>query len=391
MKVLDWIFIASIVFLVFWLIKKWSGTQGYSQWETSFLLVLGCYHLIMALIFYGYLLHYGGDGIRYWELSSLPPSRPGEWTSYWGTGTAFIQWFNYPFSRLAGLGFLSGNLLYAAISLIGFVGAFELIKGQFQENRGSWTQKYGLLILFLPNVHFWTAGVGKEALLFLGLVLVLLGIEKFPFCAWLIVAGLLLSFMTRPIQGLVLTIAVLAVFPFHPTLKAYRKKLLPFATALIIAVFAYCWILGSLDYGFNFKWIGMIIDWQNAFLSSFGAKSSIPMREYSFPEKFMAVWFRPHPWETRNFWTFAASLENTMVLLIAITGIWGMGKRKMKIQEPFFYWLVLIYAAIMSLIFILALNNLGILMRMKSIFVIFVVSFFLSQADRSFKSDKSIL
>ncbi len=365
--------------------------SGLFQMGDQFFTVAGLLSPDHGPIFYGYLLHYGGDGIRYWKLSSLSSSSPGEWSSYRGTGTSFIQWFNYPFSQLAGLGFLSGNLLYAAISLIGFVGAFELIKGQFQENRGSWTGKYGLLILFLPNVHFWTAGVGKEALLFLGLVLVLLGVKGFPSRAWFIVPGLLLSLFVRPIQGLVLTIAVLAVLPFHSALKAYRKKLVSGAAALIFSIFAYRWIQGSLVYGFNFEWIGRIIDWQNAYLSSFEAGSSIPMWDYSPLEKFMAVWFRPYLWEVKGFWTFAAALENTFFFMAVIFGIWGMIKSKLQVRIPLFYLVVLIYAAIMSLIFMLALNNLGILMRMKSIFVIFMVSFFLSQANRSFTFDKSNL
>ncbi|SHN31724.1 hypothetical protein SAMN04488057_11965 [Cyclobacterium lianum] len=375
MEVLDGVFIAAVVFLVCWLTKRWSGTQAYSNRDTNFLLLLGAYHLTLALVFNGYLLHYGGDGIRYWELSSLPSSGPGDWSSYWGTGSAFIQWLNYPFSQLAGLSLLSGNLMYAALSFLGFVGAFELLK--FKENRGSWIRKYGLLILFLPNVHFWTAGVGKEAWLFVSLVAVLLGIKNFRSRGWLILAGLLVSLMVRPIQGLALTVGVLAVMPFHPSLKAHKHRLIPAAIVLIAGVFVYRWIQGSLVYGFNFRWIGMIIDWQNAFLSSFDAESTVPMKDYSLPEKIMTAWFRPYLWEIRDFWTFAAALENSFVLFVIVLGLFSAIKRKMILSFPFFYWLVLIYALIMSVIFILALNNLGILMRMKSIFTPFLLAFFL--------------
>ncbi|MFO7826937.1 MAG: hypothetical protein R6V72_23590 [Cyclobacterium sp.] len=387
MQIQEGVFIGLLIFFIFKLNQKWAGAQGYTRWETHFLQVLGLYHLLFALFFYGYILHYGGDSSRYWELSSFPGKEAGTWSSYWGTGTAFIQWINYPFSRILDLGFFSGCLLYAGISFLGFAGAFDLIKDQFQANKGTWPGKYGLLVLFLPNVHFWSAGPGKEGLLFTGLVLVLLGIKYFPSRAWLMVPGLLLTLMVRPIQGLVLTIAVLAVLPFHPALKLYRKKLLPWAGSLIFAIFAYRWIQGSLVYGFNFKWIGMIIDWQNAYLDSFAGQSSIPMRDYSLPEKFMALWFRPYLWEVKDFWTFAAALENTLVFLVAIPGIWVMAKRKFKIRIPTSYRVVLLYGALMSVIFILALNNLGILMRMKSIFTLFMVSFLLGLVDRPLKEN----
>ena len=91
---------------------------------------------------------------------------------------------------------------------------------------------------FYPMYISGLPGRARRDSCFTGLVLVLLGIKYFSSRAWLMVPGLLLTLMVRPIQGLVLTIAVLAVLPFHPALKPYRKKLLPWAGSLIFAIFA---------------------------------------------------------------------------------------------------------------------------------------------------------
>ncbi|WP_040417881.1 hypothetical protein [Cyclobacterium qasimii] len=326
------------------------------------------YHLAICLVFYRYIIIYGGDSWRYWNIPLIGEGTSYHWLNYFGTGTYFMYWINYPLSQIAGLGYLSGTLLYGSLSYIGFLLAFDLLNSTFAKSTKKYIPHVALLILFLPNVHFWTAGVGKEAMLWLGLMLVLLGVQQFPNKIIFIGIGLLLTLMVRPIQGLVLTISALMVLPFHKTLIPYRKKIIPIAIFLIFSIFAYRFILGSLVYGFNLKWIGDILEWQNQYLASFGGASSINMNDYNWVEKFSTILFRPFIWEVKDFWTFAAGVENIFILAFSILGFWSLYQLKFQFKIPLYLWTVLVYGILLSFLFSLTLNNLGIIMRMKSIY-----------------------
>ena len=367
----DIAFIGFLLIAFFLINKKWAKSRGFSFLQAKWLFALWFYHLSICLVFYRYLLVHGGDSWRYWNIPPISEGSSDLWLNLFGTGTYFMYWINYPFSQTAGLGYLSGTFLYASISYFGFLLAFDLLNSSFTKSSKKYFPHIALFILFLPNVHFWTAGVGKESLLWLGLMLVLVGVYQFPNRIIFIVIGLLLTLMVRPIQGLVLSVSVLMVLPFHKTLIPYRKKLIPISIFLIFSIFAYRFILGSLIYGFNLKWIGDILDWQTQYLASFGGASSINMSDYSWFEKFNTIIFRPFIWESKGFWTFAAGVENTFTLAFFILGLWSLYQLKFQFKIPLYLWTVLIYGILLSFLFSITLNNLGIIMRMKSIYLPF--------------------
>ncbi|WP_162340660.1 hypothetical protein [Cyclobacterium salsum] len=368
------------IFLLLSLVFRWIGIRSknkhYTRRQRAFLYAMWVYHLGMGYLFYRYLLHHGGDSLRYWNLQSLPVSEAESWMAHWGVGTAFIQWVNFPFSHWLGLHFMTGTVGYATLSFFGFVPLLEWMGRRLQPLDASPVIIGGFLLVFLPNVHFWTAGVGKEAFLWLGLVLVMVGTQNFPAGWGYLLLGLVLSLMVRPIQGLILVISVAGILPFHPGLRNYRKWVIPLGAVLIVGILGYRWLLGSLEYGFHFRWIGELLDWQHRYLDSFGGNSRLPMDDYSFPEKLAAVFFRPYPWEAEGFWPLAASLENSLFFLLLVAGSLALLQRGMNRSIPFFYRIVFVYGILLSILFALALNNLGLIMRMKSIYTVFMSCFF---------------
>tara|TARA_R110002111_G_scaffold100_11_gene1733 strand:+ start:844 stop:2010 length:1167 start_codon:yes stop_codon:yes gene_type:complete len=350
----------------------WAQTQGYSSVQTAWLFGLWVYHLLIGLVFYQYILSNGGDSYRYWTIDP-ENTEISSWMGFFGTGTYFMYWFNYPFSQLGGLGYFAGTILYSSLSFVGFLLVFQLISNSFNTFSKRIFSQVIVVVLFFPNVHFWTAGIGKEALLWLGLAMVLFGIHYFSSRSILIIIGLLLSLMVRPIQGLVLTIAVLLVLPFHKSLKPYRNKVFPLAIFSIFLIIAYRYIKGSLIYGFNLEWIGKLLDWQNQFLASFGGGSSVDMQGYNWIEKLITVVFRPFIWELKDFWTLAAGIENTFLVVIFCIAVYGLFYLNGRINIPLYLWIALIYGMLLSVLYSITLNNLGIIMRMKSIYLPFFI------------------
>ncbi len=364
----DIAFIGFLLIVSFLINKKWAKSRGYSAAKVKWLFALWVYHMAICLVFYRYIIIHSGDSWRYWNLPSIGGEASYNWLDFFGTGTYFMYWVNYPFSQIGGLGYLSGTLLYGSLSYFGFLLAFDIVNSTFTKPSKKYIPQIALLILLFPNVHFWTAGVGKESLLWLGLMLVLFGVQRFPNKLIFIPIGLFLSLMVRPIQGLVLTISVLTALPFHKILSPYRRKLIPVAVFLIFSIFAYRYILGSLIYGFNLRWIGDILEWQNQYLASFGGASAINMNDYNWLEKISTILFRPFVWESKDFWTFAAGVENIFNLAFSILGFWSLYQLKFQFKIPLYLWTVLAYGLLLSILFSLTLNNLGIIMRMKSIY-----------------------
>lgn len=132
--------------------------------------ILFAYHLLFSLIFHHYILEYGGDSVGYWNINADDTQGAVTWMEHWGLGTFFVQWINYLPSRVMGLSYGSGNLLYACISFLGFLKLIQLGYQAWGKLADSPWSRTWVGLLFLPNIHFWTAGVGKEALLWVGLV-----------------------------------------------------------------------------------------------------------------------------------------------------------------------------------------------------------------------------
>ncbi|MFC4872367.1 hypothetical protein [Negadavirga shengliensis] len=375
---MDFIILALVLGGVTWSNHRLAKKQHFSTFSIWSLQGLWVYHLLFSWIFYRFIVLYGGDAQSYWALTA-DTSRTGDtWMAHWGLGTFFIQWLNYLPAGILGIGFLTGNLLYAALSFIGFRELLCMVRDSSVTFGKSWREKAWVLLLFTPNVHFWTAGIGKEALLWLGLVWVLKGFIQFPRNWIYLSAGILLTFLTRPFSSLIVLTVLLVVLPFQNIFRPYRKWAVMTSALLLLSIAAYKWFQGYTQFGFSSSWVTAMFQEQMAFLRTFNAGSEVPMETYSFPEKLWTVWFRPI-WEHEGgIWFLAASLENSFALLLFSLGIWGLIFRKRK-TVPLFLIAGSAVGILMCLLYAFTLNNLGIMMRMKSIYMIifYMTAYFL--------------
>ena len=326
-------------------------------------------------MFYFYIQQNGGDAIRYWALEAEGVENPDLWMGYWGQRTHFVQWLNYIPSKVLGLSFLSGNVLYAAFSFLGIREVyFWMVQLRTKEIK-SWMEWGMMGIFFLPNLHFWSAGVGKEALLLVGLVWALKGFVSLEDHWKLAVVGVLLSFWVRPLQGVVLG-GMLGLYFFWQKEIPLRLKL---GVGLGMAVVMAVGIWRLLQYmhleEFSVQGLMTFSSGQMDFLKGFGAGSEIPMETYNVFEKGFALFFRPFWGEVDGLWQMAAAIENSVALLLVL-GLLAVLPfyilKKEKFQIPTFLWAGLVFGLVMAVAFAFTLNNLGIIMRMKSTYMVFV-------------------
>jgi hypothetical protein len=110
---------------------------------------------------------------------------------------------------------------------------------------------------------------------------------------------------------------------------------------------------------------------QFLFLKGFQAQTEVPMEEYAFAFQLWTLYFRPFWADIGELWSVAAAFENTISLILSTAGIITMMVGRYK-KPPHFLLAGLVLVFGMSLIFLLNLNNLGLMMRMKSSLMIFL-------------------
>jgi hypothetical protein len=336
--------------------------------DRGFLVLLLIYHLAFSFLFTWYLGENRGDAIAYWNLRAEEVSHPERWFSHWGTRSYFIQWLNFIPSHMLGLPLWFGNVWYSLASFAGMVLLFDLVKKTLNESQKSNFLLY--FIFLMPNLHFWTSAVGKESLSFLGLVLFLKGIGSIK-PQWIFLgAGVTLSYMVRPLQGMILAIFSFGYVIFIPSLSKKKKAvLLVLGGVVMVLMFRFILYITHIP-TLNLARIMEFSQSQMEFLDRYGAKSAVPMGTYSWPMKFWTLFFRPFIGEWKGVWYLGSIIENTFSLIIlAGTGLMFL-KRGVK-DIPLFVWTGILFGCMLMGVYALTLNNLGIIMRMKSFFMIF--------------------
>lgn len=329
--------------------------------------ILGILHLGMAFVFTHYITSFGGDAIRFWEFPVRSEGILETWMGYWGTRTLFIQWLNYPFSQLLGIPFWLGNVLYALLTCWAFLRLYWFAVGVLWLYGGN---TYAILLLqgvfLLPNIHFWTAGIGKEGLAFVALVLIVEAWTHKP-NAWIyLLLGIFLSWMIRPFQGMVfLTLASIWLYQ-SPTSKRIKWVLGILLALVSIPAYFFIRLISHIP-SLSLEGLQAFFQGQQEFLEGFNAASYVSMESYGWWEVLGTFLFRPFIWEASSFWQVAAGLENCFSLLALpffLLTCWHP-------RFPKQLWPIWLAGVLILGVYAFSVNNWGIMMRLKSIFMLF--------------------
>ena len=160
--ILDLIYIPLIIVLGLGFINLFSSQL--TDRDQQVLRKLFFFHLLMGTY---YCFFIQGDAIGYWRVPKAYTMETFKDGLFNGEGTMFMYAFNYLFSNLLNMSYFSNTLLF---SLFGFMGlTFFYIVALQTVPYNKIISGYVLfpLIFFLPNLHFWSSGVGKDTTLFL--------------------------------------------------------------------------------------------------------------------------------------------------------------------------------------------------------------------------------
>jgi hypothetical protein len=336
------------------------------------------YHLAFFLIYFIYASFEASDSKAYYADAGIVREN---WMSLFLTGTKFIVFVATPLVQF-GLSYLTVMLIFAWTGYVGFVFAYLFFKENIKVNVTVF-KKFDMLtlLLFLPNMHFWTVSLGKGSLIFMGLMLFAYAFRFPQKRIFALLLGGFMVYMIRPHVMLFVLVGVMIGIVTGKSKIGGGVKLLILAVSISFLFAAKSSILSvaKLQDSEN-----VVQDFDQFALEQSGrletSGSGVQMSNYPLPFKFFTFWFRPLFVDSPGVLGLFSSAENLIYLLL-FAKITNRRFLRFIIKAPYLVKTSLIIFVLTSFALTFVMSNLGIIMRQKSMvmyFGFFVIYYFLA-------------
>ncbi|MDF1882124.1 hypothetical protein JHD50_12585 [Sulfurimonas sp. MAG313] len=131
-------------------------------YDRKMLLFMYVYHLVFAFVYYYMSLDGSADAYSYYY--SVYDHLDEFKVTLNALNTGFIKNITYVLIKYLDLSYLNVCLLFASVGYFGFYFLYSLLFKDIDK-------KYLIILFFIPSMHFWSAGLGKEPLMFFALCL----------------------------------------------------------------------------------------------------------------------------------------------------------------------------------------------------------------------------
>ncbi|MBZ9729065.1 hypothetical protein LB467_05155 [Salegentibacter sp. JZCK2] len=336
------------------------------------------YHLFFLGIYYTYAAFNPSDSIKYFER----PQWYSSWGNYFGTSTTFIDFISWPFINVFGFNYEMMMVLFAWFGYIGFVYAYLFFRENIPIKIKVFNIDFLVLVLFLPNMHFWTASLGKGAPIFMSLMMFAYAIKD-PKGRWgvLIVASII-TYYIRPHVFLFVAAGTVLGYMTGKEKIALWKKMLVYIGMIGALIVVQDTILGMA--GLNES--EDLIEGFDEFSTERGGElaksgSGVDMVNYPLPFKLFTFWFRPLFIDAPGALGLIVSMENLIYLFLFFKILKKDFISFLK-KSPVAVKMSITVFLLASIAMSFVMSNLGIIMRQKSMvmyFLFFVVYYYLAQ------------
>ena len=373
-----------IIFLIFILFFLSQGVYNILEKNHRFfdkkkMNLLFFYHLFFFFFYWWYSSNNPSDSKHYFDVIS---THSGSWFELFGTDTKFIYFLGYPFFQL-GFSYEMLMLLFSWFGFLGFVFAYLF----FRENIPIKIKVFKYfdfltLLLFLPNMHFWTVALSKGAPIFLGLMMFVYAIAKPKKRMYLLGLASIIIFYIRPHVFMFVAVgAVLGYMSGREKIPTSQKFLIYF-TLIGTLVLVQDQILAVVNLQNSENLVEGFQEFAEGRAEDLSvANSGVNMASYSLPYKFFTFWFRPLFYDARNLLGLITSAENFLYLLLFFR-LFKKDFLKFLRKSPALVKMSLVIFLSTSFAMTFVMSNLGIIMRQKSMvmyFLFFIIYYYLAQ------------
>ena len=356
--------------------------RKYSFVSVKILRRLFWYHLLFAGVYYLYAINNPSDSIAYYQVLGI---LEGSWLDTMQMRNWGVFFVAYPFKTYFDFSYEMCMIVFSWFGFIGFVFAYLFFAENIKEKVIVF-KRYDLLtlLLFLPNMHFWSASLGKGSVIFMGIMMFIYAI-KFPRKRMVfLLLGCFFIYCIRPHVMFFMIVGVI----FGTFFGTDRKLSVGYKFLIIVSGLIFIYLASSSILAVaNLEQSDNLVDDFTQFASerseglSEKAGSGVAISSYPLPLKFFTFWFRPLFIDVPNFLGIFSSMENLLYLLLFLkicnrSFIQFIKKAPAVVKTSAMIFLLTSFA--MTFV----MSNLGIIMRQKSMvmyFLFFVVYYYLAE------------
>ena len=336
------------------------------------------YHLAFAFLGWQYILKNGGDAYRYWFLDR--DYSEFAWFVFLKPGTAIVQFFTFPLANYLHLPFWMGFFLFSCIGFLGFYKLYRIALEQSGTSKNPLLFYFIALLLLLPNLHFWTAIIGKEALVFSISVFLANKILHSKIFTWSFLFLFFVLALVRPHVAFVFLLA-LVITIFLTSSFSKKRKLIVGSVFLTTLPLLYFFLTKIANLRGN-----PLLRLQTIYarhIEVFKTTNSyVPLDQYNIFGKFFTFYFRPFPWEKNDFFYQILGIENLLLLAIVVFLLIKIVQQIQNYTLDFFDVFTLGFLFFFGLMYVFAYANFGIIVRTKTMVMPFLYLFLIKNSSK---------
>jgi hypothetical protein len=365
MALLDIIFVPLIFYIGHLIIGRVVTTYRIEN-ERPLLLRLFYFHILFSILFGLYITIFGGDAVGYWKFSNRVLTANESWFDFHEAGTQYVRFITYPFSHILGLSFWVGNMLFSLFGFGGFILIYLSLKKYLNVNPTVFGYRLFPLVLFLPNMHFWSSGIGKDSVIFFALSLFIFSLTNPLRNLPGIIISFYLAYFIRP------HIALLMIVGFGFSLLLSTKGISFFWRGVFFALSIYIFFVISPAV---FEFIGLDEENIESFddisarrsinLNRASVGSAIDIKNLSTTMKILTFFFRPLFFDGGNIFGLIVSIENLFYVIMALT-LFRLRNLYEILKMPMHLKAALFVLGSTAFFMSSSLSNLGIIIRQKN-------------------------
>lgn len=312
------------------------------------------WHTFFSITYYIFTLYNSADAIKYYRKSLTE-----KFDFY--PGSSFVTGLSSTFSQNLEASYLNTTLCFNFFGTIGLVFFYLTIKKYISQLSSYW-----FLIIFIPSMSFWSAGLGKDSISFFSVCLFLYAIVCRKKISIFIIIAFFFMFMVRPHVAFMMLVSYIIYFIIQSRIHLLFKFLI--LPVIFAGVF--------MSLGFVQQYVGLedtslnsVSDYVDSRQdSNLGGGSSIDINSMSYPMQMFTYIFRPLPFEAHSALTLFTSIENIILLFLFLYIIYKSKFKFGTFVEGKHTWL-LMYAFLTCTMLALTTANLGIATRQKWMFM----------------------
>ena len=333
-------------------------------------LLLYCWHALFSIVYAIYVVNNGGDAMGYYRHSLAPDIELA-------LGTRAVEVFTSFLTQGLGLSLLGCFFVFNIFGFIGFL-AFDASLRSIVADKSKNIRLLATLIVFLPSVSFWSAGLGKDAISFMAVGLALWASLDLSKRTILMFFSVLLMLVVRPHMAGLMIMGLAASFVLQKGMPLLQRLILGFISlGVVVILVPFALNYAGVGENVDADKLGAYIDERQGYNQEGGG--GVDISSMSLPMQLFTYMFRPLPFEAHSIASLMASLDNMILLYLFVVGTYFLIKTKLtpdlKLHNRVFMWYYLCGSWI---VLSLTTANLGIAVRQKWMIAPMLIFLFLS-------------